>query len=107
MSVVRVLGRTDFGRHPNASDFGIVIEVSDSSLDSDRNDKMKIYAFDRIPIYWIANIPDRQIEVYELQTGNRENATYSQTTIYKDGDSVPVVFAGQTLGLIPVTDVMP
>lgn len=51
-------------RHPGPADIGLGVEVADSSLDSDRADKGRIYARDGIVEYWIVNIPDRQVEVY-------------------------------------------
>ena len=51
-------------RHPAASDILLVVEVSDSSLQSDRKKKAAIYARYGIPEYWIVNLTKRQIEVY-------------------------------------------
>ena len=56
-------------RHPNAADIGLVVEVSDSALPGDRDDKGRIYAQAGIPCYWIVNINDRQIEVYTAPSG--------------------------------------
>jgi Uma2 family endonuclease len=42
-----------------------VIEVADSSLDYDRSTKQLFYATAGIPVYWIANLIDKSIEVYE------------------------------------------
>ena len=42
-----------------------VIEVSDSSLPSDRTTKQRIYASAGIAQYIILNLADRQAEVYE------------------------------------------
>lgn len=47
-----------------ASDIFLVIEVADSSLSTDREVKLPIYATAGIPVYWIVNLTDQQIEVY-------------------------------------------
>jgi Uma2 family endonuclease len=40
----------------------LAIEVSDSSLDYDRNVKALLYASGQIPYYWIFNMLDKQVE---------------------------------------------
>jgi Uma2 family endonuclease len=52
-------------RHPSPADVLAVIEVSSSSLDFDRTTKGQIYARAGIPVYWILNLVDRQVEVFE------------------------------------------
>lgn len=94
-------------RHPQAADFGIVIEVSNSTLASDRSDKREIYAEDRIPIYWIVNLIDRQIEVFEQPSGPTANPAYSSSQAYKPGSSVPLVLDGNVVASIPVADLLP
>jgi Uma2 family endonuclease len=49
---------------PTADQTLLVIEVSDSSLDYDRNTKGPLYAESQIPHYWIFNVIDRQVECY-------------------------------------------
>jgi Uma2 family endonuclease len=107
VAVVRGNKRTFLARHPAANEVGLVVEVSDSSLDSDRDDKLPIYARDRLPVYWIVNLVDRQIEVYEQPSGPAATPGYAKTTVFKPGDSVPVVLGGVSLGVIPVVDLLP
>ena len=42
----------------------LVVEVSDTTLTFDRQQKMSLYAQAGIPEYWIVNLVDRRIEVY-------------------------------------------
>src|SRR5437764_11230931 len=56
-------------RHPAAADIGLVVEVSDSTLPGDRDDKGRIYARAGLQCYWIVNLNDRQIEVYTAPSG--------------------------------------
>jgi Uma2 family endonuclease len=107
MAVVREASDGYMSRHPGASDFGLVIEVSNTSLDSDRDDKIPMYARDGIPVYWIVNVVDRQVEVYEQPTGASPSPTYGAQRIYKPGDSVPVVLGGVNAGTVAVVDLLP
>ncbi len=51
-------------RHPNATDVLLLIEVSDSTLRFDREQKRQLYATHSIPEYWIVNLIDNQLEVF-------------------------------------------
>jgi len=74
-------------RLPEASDFGIVIEVSDSTLAFDRSDKGRIYARAGIPEYWILNIPDRQIEVHTQPNSTAEIPHYVNRAEHPHGST--------------------
>ena len=56
--------------HPTADTIALVVEVSDSTLRDDRGLKRQIYAHARIPEYWIINLIDQQLEVYQRPTGS-------------------------------------
>ena len=51
-------------QYPGAQDIGLIVEVADTTLQRDRNTKKQLYAREGIPIYWIINLVERQIEVY-------------------------------------------
>jgi Uma2 family endonuclease len=53
-------------RHPRAEDIVLVVEISDSTLERDRVWKQRIYAEAKIPLYWIVNLVDHQLEIYRL-----------------------------------------
>jgi Uma2 family endonuclease len=63
--------RDDFyaPRLPGPSDTLLVMEVSDSSIDYDREVKAPLYAASNVPEYWIANLDARQIECYSEPEG--------------------------------------
>jgi len=107
LSVARGDRRTYLTRHPGPADFGIVVEVSNTSLDSDRDDKIPIYARDNIPVYWIVNLVDRQIEVHEQPSGPSASPAYGSLRTFRPGDAVPVVLDGNTVGTIPASDLLP
>ena len=93
-------------RLPEASDFGIAIEVSDSTLAFDRLDKGRIYARAGIPEYWILNIPDRQIEVYTQPNSAADIPHYSNRGVHPHGSTFTFQLDGQTITLA-VADFLP
>jgi Uma2 family endonuclease len=93
-------------RHPAATEIGLTIEVSDSTLARNRQDKGRIYARAGIPLYWIVNLPDRQIEVYSLPLAAGPVPGYGQRQDYRCGDLVPVVLDGLLVGHIAVSEIL-
>jgi len=94
-------------QHPSPAELALVVEVADSSLACDRTDKGRIYARESIPVYWIVNVVDRQIEVYTDPTGPVSVPVYRRRQDYAAGSSVPVVLDGTTVGTLAVDDVLP
>lgn len=94
-------------KHPQADDIGMLIEVADSTLLGDRADKGRIYARANLPIYWIVNLIDRQIEIYEQPSGPTAAPDYARTTIYHLSNSVPLVLDGATVTTFAVGDLLP
>ena len=78
--------RDDFYRsgHPAPADVLLLIEVSDSSLSFDRNQKLPRYAPAGIPEVWIVNRPDRCIGSYSDPSGNE----YAAVQRYGLGESI-------------------
>jgi Uma2 family endonuclease len=102
-AVVRDVSHGYVKRHPGPKDIGVVIEVANTTLDSDRADKLMIYASTGLPVYWIVNVVDRQIEVY----GQPKKTGYRSKVIYKRGDSLPLKLDGTIVASIPVDDLLP
>jgi Uma2 family endonuclease len=89
-------------RHPGAADVGLLVEVADDSVAEDR--KMGLtYGARGIAVYWIVNIPGRQVEVYTSPTSE----AYDLARVYKMGDQVPVILDGIEVGRINVSDILP
>lgn len=84
-------------RHPSAADIGLVIEVSDSTLLGDRDDKGRIYAGARIENYWIVNLNDRQVEVYTSPSGPGSNPSFANRVDHHPGDMLILVLNGITI----------
>ena len=107
IAVVRGNARTYLKKHSAPTDVGVVMEVSDSSLDNDRDDKTRIYSRAGLPVYWIVNLVDRQVEVFEQPSGPTLDPSYSNNRVYHPGDSVPFILDGNAIGLILVDDLLP
>jgi hypothetical protein len=95
----------DYTLPPSARDVPLVIEVADSTLAEDRGEVLETYAAQAISLYWVVNIPDRQIEVYSGPIGSGSPARYGSRTVYRPGDEVPVVLDGQAIGRIALAEV--
>ena len=75
--------------HPGPDDIFWLIEVSDSSLQLDREVKLPLYARHGIAEVWVVNLPDELIEVYQRPSG----AAYRETLERRRGDSLsPTAF---------------
>lgn len=56
--------------HPTAEDVLLIIEVADTTVLTDRNIKVPLYARAGIPEAWLVNLPKQLIEVYsDLHNG--------------------------------------
>lgn|SRR5262245_1289732 len=93
--------------HPGPSEIGLVVEVAESSLTRDRDDKGPIYADAGLPVYWIVNLVDRQLEVYTQPSGTVAAARYAQRQDFRPGDSVHLLLDGAVVGQVAVRDVLP
>lgn len=73
-------------RHPGPADLLLVIEVADSSLSTDRSTKQRLYATAGVAQYWLINLPESQVEVYN----GPDSATgkFVHQTILKPGQTV-------------------
>jgi Uma2 family endonuclease len=93
-------------RHPRPADIAVVIEIADTTLEGDRRDKGRMYARARIPIYWIINLNERQIEVYAEPKGGKSPA-YRRRTDFLIDAKVPLVIEGSEMGSVSVGDLLP
>ena len=92
--------RYDFGK-PHPRDVLLLIEVSDSSLEYDRNIKLPYYAALGIPEVWIANLQDDRIESYTEPSPEG----YRASRLYYPGDTIsPTAFPDIHIN---VSDIIP
>ena len=97
---------TDYpDHHPGPGDIPLLVEVAESSSSWDRSEKLSIYAHAGIPVYWIINLVDDQLEVYSDPDSG--TGTYQARVDYGHGQTVPVVVAGQVVAQIAVAELLP
>ncbi len=98
----------DYQLHqPEAAQVPLMAEVADSSLQHDRGWKKRIYARAGIPVYWIVNLVQRQIEVFTQPSGDVENPDYAQCQVFSPAQDLAVVLDGKEVGRIAVKNVLP
>jgi Uma2 family endonuclease len=90
-------------RIPEPNDVALVVEIAETTIDRDQGGKSLAYAKGGIPVYWIVNLADRQIEVYSDPGPNG----YRSREVFRPGLSVPVVIGGVEAGRIAVDDILP
>jgi Uma2 family endonuclease len=97
--VALLLPRDDFylSGKPRSDDILLLIEVSDSSLEYDRQVKLPLYAEAGIVEFWIVNLEDSCLEVYRRPGGT---GVYTYLNIFRRGDHVEIVaLPGSTLAV--------
>ncbi len=95
---------TDFlAGHPLPAQAEVLIEVSNTSLAFDRDSKLKSYARMKIAQYWVVNLIDMRVEVYTLPRGGK-SPTYKSRLDYVNGEEIPLVLAGKSVGSLPVSE---
>jgi Uma2 family endonuclease len=92
--------------HPGPKDLALVVEVAETTLAEDRVDKGRIYARAGIPLYWIMNLVESQVEVYTHPRRGKTPA-YRERRDFGRNAAVPLVIAGRDLGSIRVRDILP
>ena len=74
-------------RTPNAADVFLVIEVSDTTVATDRRVKLPRYAAAGIPEAWLVNLRRQTVEVYR----DPRDGQYQQVTIVHKGEAVTLL----------------
>jgi Uma2 family endonuclease len=92
--------------HPEPADIGLVIEVADSTLSQDRVDKARLYARAGIVEYWVVNLRERQLEVFQQPSKSRKVPQYSRMTVIPAGDVVELQLDGAAVATINVSDML-
>ncbi len=86
--------------HPGPEDVLLLIEVSDTTLASDRGVKLPLYAHSGIREVWIVDLPARTVETYSEPEGD----SYSDTGLVGlDGELSPIALGGVSL---PVREIL-
>ncbi|MBR8828133.1 MAG: Uma2 family endonuclease [Gomphosphaeria aponina SAG 52.96 = DSM 107014] len=88
-------------RHPYPSDIYLLIEISDTTLEKDLNQKQNIYAQAGILEYWVIDVKAKKLIVF--QNPSTDNYELKQT--YRKGEITTLAFEEISLSvtkLIPV-----
>ena len=88
-------------RHPTPSEVFLIIEVADSSLQYDREDKMRAYAACGIVEFWILDLEDDVLEIHRQPEGNGYR---ERLTIPADGTASSLAFPDV---VIELADIIP
>lgn len=94
IAVVAGSPRDYLSQHPASA--LLVVEVSDASLQTDREVKGSLYASAGIPEYWIVNLRERVLEVYREPGAEARavyGAAYRQRRVLRADDQISPLFA--------------
>jgi len=107
VTIIRGERRWYLERHPAPQEVALVVEVSDTTLQRDRTSKLRLYARAGIPVYWIINLPEQQIEVYTEPSGAVEAPGYQRRQDFQAADTVSLFLEGHEVGRLAVRDLLP
>jgi Uma2 family endonuclease len=99
-----LIPRSDFyvSAHPQPEDIYLIIEVSDSTLDYDRNTKIPLYAEANIKEVWLVNLQEECLEVYRYPV----NGIYQSIQKYERGEIIFIEsFSGIELNISEIIGV--
>jgi Uma2 family endonuclease len=98
----------DYPTHPTQQDVRLLLEISDTTLAYDREEKAALYAEASIADYWIVNIANRTLEVYRDPASMSDTPYsfgYRSRAVHTENETVMPLFAPQISVL--VTDLLP
>lgn len=79
-------------RHPQPDDVLLVIEVANTTLQSDRSLKLALYAKAGIPEYWIVNLVKPQLEIH--RDPDTDEARYRELHTLDEGEAARLELEG-------------
>jgi Uma2 family endonuclease len=103
-----VLTSVQQARQPHPNSAAMLFEISDSSIELDREMAFD-YAAAGVPEYWIINVRDRQIEVYRNPVADPRSMTgwrYAEVAVRAAGESIsPLLDPGVSVEVNLLADV--
>ena len=93
---VEIDGKAYGDRHPGPKEIFLLIEISDTTLKIDRQEKALIYAQANIPEYWVLDVGSRQAYICRNPTPKGYN---SETVLSDTGVIHPLNFPSVSLSL--------
>ena len=106
LSVVRGKIADDLQWDPGPSDVALIVEISHTTLRADRA-LAHTYGGGGIPVYWLVNIPDRQLEAYSEPSGPASPIGYRRCEVFRPGEDASLLIDGSIAARIPVADLLP
>lgn len=103
IAIVRGSIRDYVRRHPSGDDIGLVIEVADTSLPFDRQEKLLQYAAASIREYWIVNLIDRCVETYWKPSGG----AYGEHDVVSTDGRLKLNLPGSETVTFSVAEILP
>ena len=100
--MVRGAIRDYSARHPGPADVALAVEVADSNLHDDRM-QADIYGRAGVPVCWIINLIDHQVEIYS----NPGPSGYQSLEVFVPPHVLTVIIDGVEVGEIPVAEILP
>jgi Uma2 family endonuclease len=94
-------------RNPGPPDIALVGEIADSTLERDRSLKRRMYARAGIPVYWIINLVEHQLEEYTTPMSADDSPDYQQRRDYSLTESVTIRIEGRDIGVLAVRELFP
>jgi Uma2 family endonuclease len=80
--------------HAEPREVMLLVEIADTSLETDRGEKLEIYAEAGIQEYWIVNLVDEQVEVHRKPSGR----AYQERQVYRQNATInPLALPTATL----------
>ena len=107
LALIRGNRRDYLKKNPDPKQAPLVIEVADSSVSRDRRWKKRIYARAGVPVYWIVNLVDRQVEIYTQPSGPVKQPDYAPAQVVLADGAVSVVIDGREVGQLAVKNFLP
>jgi Uma2 family endonuclease len=93
----------DYRDHPTSA--LLVVEISDTTLEFDRERKARLYAKAGLVEYWVVNLVDRVLEVHRSPATDAQAPRYGEIKSVAAGEMVSPVAA--PTAAIAVSDLLP
>lgn len=106
-ALVRGDHRTYMTRHPSPADIGLIVEVANTSLDRDIEEKSEVYARSGIVAYWVIDVANSLVHVFGRPSGPAPTPAYANHAVVGPAAAVELILDGIAVGLIPATELSP
>ncbi len=104
-AVLRGRGGSYIIRRPSPGDVGLLVELSLTSLRADVGSKLAAYAAANIAVYWVLNLVENVILVFERPIPAERR--YESAQSFAVGQAVPFRLDGVLIAEIPVVELLP